>query len=96
MPGNAALVRACWARMITTSRSWIGNRQAVLADLGHVVHEDRGRPAFTVVADVHIEVQAVEGKRAQLGGAPAEHGAELHRGGDGGAGEFVETMMLRS
>ena len=46
VPGNAALVRACWARMITTSRSWIGNRHAVLADLGHVLDEDRGRPAL--------------------------------------------------
>ena len=58
------------------------------------MHEDRGRPAFTVVADVHIEVQAVEGKRAQLGGAPADTGEQLHRGGDGGACEFVETMKV--
>ena len=48
------------------------------------------RPALAVGADVLIEVQAVEGKRAQLGGAPADTGEQLHRGGDGGPGECFE------
>ena len=61
-----------------------------LANLGHVVDEHGTDPALAAVANVNVIVQAGEAKRAQLGGAPSDPGAEFDRGADRLAGEALQ------
>ena len=76
--------------MIFASRWWTGSRHSVLPTLGMSWTSTGLDPALAVVADVDVIVQAGEAKGAQLGGAPADPGAEFDRGADRLAGEGLQ------
>ena len=67
---------------------------AVLADLGHVVHEHRAGPALPVLVEVLVVVQAVPAQRAQFAGAPPNPGGELDGRPHARARQQLQTLQV--
>jgi hypothetical protein len=60
------------------------------------VDQHRAGSALPVGVGVLVVVEAGEGQRAQLGGAPSDPGGQFDRGPDGGSGHrFEQGQVVR-